>query len=54
MSDDKDEKVTNTRTAMRARNKQLEYKCQAQEKELERLKQKVHNLQLRVFLIKKL
>ena len=42
------EKVNNTRSAMHAKNKQLEYKCVAQEKELERLKQKVHNLQLQV------
>ena len=48
MSDDKGEKVSNTRSAMHARNKQLEYKCQAQEKEVERLKQKVQNLQLQV------
>ena len=37
---------------MHAKNKQLEYKCVAQEKELERLKQKVHNLQLQVRNIK--
>lgn len=38
------EKVGNTRAAIIARNKDLEYKCREQEKELKRLKEKLHNI----------
>ncbi|KAH3700131.1 hypothetical protein DPMN_075099, partial [Dreissena polymorpha] len=40
------ERVNNTRTAIIAKNKDLEYKCKQQEKELQRLKDKLHNMSI--------
>ncbi|XP_060556869.1 centrosomal protein of 70 kDa-like [Ruditapes philippinarum] len=41
---DSTERVKNTRSAVVAKNKDLEYKCKQQERELERLKEKLHNM----------
>ncbi|XP_060562758.1 centrosomal protein of 70 kDa-like [Ruditapes philippinarum] len=41
---DSTERVKNTRSAVVAKNKDLEYKCKQQERELERLKEKMHNM----------
>ncbi|KAL4229399.1 Centrosomal protein of 70 kDa [Mactra antiquata] len=41
---DINERVNNTRTAVIAKNKDLEYKCKQQEKELDRLKDKLRNM----------
>ncbi|XP_045210367.2 centrosomal protein of 70 kDa-like isoform X2 [Mercenaria mercenaria] len=43
---DINERVNNTRTAVVAKNKDLEYKCKQQEKELDRLKDKLRNMSL--------
>lgn len=45
---DINERVNNTRTAVVAKNKDLEYKCKQQEKELERLKEKLRNMSQQV------
>jgi biopolymer transport protein ExbD len=45
---DSTERVKNTRSAVVAKNKDLEYKCKQQERELERLKEKMHNMSQQV------
>ena len=38
------DKAGNTRSAVVAKNRDLEYKCKTQEKELARLNEKIHNM----------
>ena len=45
---DINDRVKNTRSAVVAKNKDLEYKCKQQEKELERLKEKLNNMSVQV------
>lgn len=42
------EQMNYTRTAMAAKNKDLEYKCKQHEKEIDRLKDKLHLMSVQV------